>query len=148
MPQSGAERQDPCSTALGELGGIETGSADISFVAAIGLAGSVGRFRNVRTGTTGYFVTYGAGAGLDVGVSASVGAYSSLRAFVGFADNANVSYGPIAGAFGAPSGSYSQDLQGNPIGGAASASRGVGPRLGASGTMTETTIFSCKLGKK
>lgn len=138
---------DPCQAALGEPGQIEATSANLSFIAAIGLTGSVGRFRNVKTGTTGYFTSYGAGAGLDVGVSGSVTRYSSLASFSGFADNLNVSYGFVADAFGAPSGSVSRDLEGNIIGVGGSAGKSVGPRAGASGTMTETGLFSCRLGK-
>jgi RHS repeat-associated protein len=142
-PQSDAPI-DPCTVALTEPGGIETTSVNGAAILGIGLTGSIGRFRNVRTGTTGYFATIGAGAGADGGISANVTVYGSLRSLVGLADNVNLSF-PTVGGYGSPTVSYSQDLQGNPI--AASGGAGVGLRVGASGTMTDTTIFRCTLGK-
>jgi len=133
----------PCSVALTEPGGIETTSVNGAAILGVGLTGSIGRFRNVRTGTTGYFATIGMGAGADGGISANVTVYGSLRSLVGLADNVNLSL-PNIGGYGSPTGSYSQDLQGNPIAGSVGA--GIGLRVGASGTMTDTTIFRCTLG--
>ena len=138
--------QSTCERALERPGRIETGSVEGAAILGLGLAGSVGWFRNIRTGDSGYFWSAGIGAGADLGGSLNVGIYSSLKEFVGYADNYNFSV-PGVGGFAAPSGSVTKDLDGNVVGGTAAASRGPAAlRAGASGTFTNTSLFRCSIG--
>jgi hypothetical protein len=135
---------DQCSAALTEPGRVSTSSLNGAAILAVGLTGSVGRFRNDLTGTTGYFATVGAGGGADIGISMNVTVYGSLRGLVGLADNVNASPGVNFGGYASPTTSYSQDLNGNPT--AVSGGAAIGLRAGVSGTMTDTMIFGCTLG--
>jgi hypothetical protein len=142
LPQKQQPR-DACSVAVTEKGKIVTAQVSATFVAAIGLTGSVGHFTNLETGTTGYFFTGGAGAGLDVGAEYGGSAYRNLASLVGYNYTVNVSATVGVGLAGSAHFSMPGDKF---VGGSGGVS--LGAEAGASGSMTQTGLFWCTLGGK
>ena len=138
-PQSQQSRS-PCDVAATEKGKVVTGQLSATAILALGLTGSVGYFQNQQTGTSGYFITVGGGAGADAGVALTGSNYNNAGSLVGFNNNLNVS---LSIPFGV-SWSQHNDLNGNRVGNSFGLS--YGPKAGISGTTTSTSLFWCKLG--
>jgi hypothetical protein len=133
-PQRG-KAPTPCSTAANEPGKISYTGVSGALADVVGLTGSVGRFTNLKTGTTGYYVTAGAGVGEEAAVTVGTGLSPSMSNFLG--TSVNVS-GALPGVGGSVSLSPGGHYNGSSIGTAAGA--------GASVTVSGTTIFGCKIG--
>lgn len=110
---------------------------------------SYGSFGNIRTNDTGKFVSFSFAAGsLDVTVSGGVRAFRSLAHFTGFADNYSAfrSFERFADA----TTTSSRDLEGKYI--SQSAGAFFGPSIPKvpllAGSLTETMIYDCQIGKK
>ncbi|MDZ4306527.1 hypothetical protein [Allopontixanthobacter sp.] len=101
-----------------------------------GLTGSVGVFRNLKTGTTGRFVTVGAVIGIESGGTITGGHFESLASLAGAAQLNSLTIGFL-------NGSASFNLDGNFIGYDVGLSS---PGVGASSGVTKTSISNCVLG--
>ncbi len=96
---------------------------------------SVGVFKNLKTGSGGFFFTYGCGAGASFGGTIQAGFYNSAADLQG--PNVNVG-GAIAPASGT--------LNFSPTGRLVGATVGPGAKLGGSVTATSTSFIGCALG--
>jgi RHS repeat-associated protein len=141
------EEVDPCDIVAREPGRVELQVKTVSLVLIAGLSYSWGTFKNLRTGSTGNFSSYGAGVGLDIGGSRSYGWASSVSALIGYSETGSVSWslGRISAT-----GSVSYDANNNVTGTTAGAATGVntGVRAGGSAVASDTTISNCKVGGK
>lgn len=94
-------KADPCATALqrsAENAKIQTFGVSAQAALALGLGGSVGRFKDLSTGATGYFRTTGFLVGFASGFSSEGVIYKGgLRQFIGWADTISIGIStPIA----------------------------------------------------
>lgn len=127
------QNKDACTTAKSEPGKIVFTGANATLSVLLGLTGAVGTFRNLTTGTRGYYYTVGGGGGVEAEFGGGGGISSSMAAFLG------VSYN-ITGAAGGASGTFSF----NGSGASVSASSALG--AGVTGTVSFTSIFGCTVG--
>jgi hypothetical protein len=143
MPQ---KEQDQCALALQQPGEIEFTGNTGSLVFLGGFSGSIGIWRNTKTGASGDYHTIGGGVGLGVGFTQDYGKARSLAAFVGYGETLDVggSIGPVGGSYSA-----TQNAAGDWVssGGALGYSPSIlsSRRLGATATATagETFIRNC-----
>lgn len=134
-PQEQQPNNNQCAAAANEPGAIASSGASGTVAEGFGLAGSVGTFKNLKTGTTGYYVTVGVAGGADTSVSYGGSISRNISVFTGFSFS-------ITGSLPGRSGTVS-------INGSGSAA-GVGTAYGTgvATTLTYTRIFGCKLGGK
>lgn len=136
-----------CADALKEPGEISVKAAGVSLIGAIGWVGSTGTWKNLATGTHGTFATFGFGAGLAAGGTATPQSFSSLQAFNGMSDGFNaglsMSLGPVSVGLG-----YSAAWNSSGSGGGLDLDIGPASLPGASfaGTWTDTKLTSCQRG--
>jgi RHS repeat-associated protein len=137
-----------CADAMKESGQIRASGFSVTLVGIIGWTGTSGTWRNMSTGTTGRFNTFGFSAGVEFAAGGSVVTYQNIGAFTGGSDGysvgAAVPVGPVA-----VGGSYQHSS--NDSGSGSGGSGGVGPAagippVGASGNFTTTDISQCKPG--
>jgi hypothetical protein len=124
-----------CLQVANEPGAIFVDFVGGDAIAGVGGTASIGVFKNLKTGSGGLFFTGGGGIGASVGATIQGGFYRSVADLQGV--NANVS-----AAVPTVSGSLNFSPDGRLVG----ASAGPGGKLGVSGTITNTWLFSCSLG--
>ena len=133
--EAAQEQEEPCRAASKESGTILFGAFSGTFAEVIGLTGDVGWFKNLSTGTTGYFATFGVVSGAQVNGGIQSGTYSSMAGFEGLSF---VASGSLPGLSGSVAGNASG------VGGSATAGGTAG--IGASAGATYTVIFLCSVG--
>ena len=121
-----------CQLVQNQPGPVIAGYGSATGVVGYGVTGSVGVFYNIKTGSSGYFLTGGGGTGADVSVSIQAGIYSSAANLSGISQNVNLT---IPGLSGSLSASPNGQIYGGSI--------GPGEGLGVSGTVTNTKFFGC-----
>lgn len=126
-------KKTTCDLVAAQPGRVFVDFGSASFVAGIGISGSVGVFTNLSTGSSGFFYTGGGNLGFEAGAGLSGGLYASAADLRGINANINVS--------GGVSGSANFSKDGRFVGGSA----GQSARLGASVSISNTTFFGCVL---
>ena len=121
----------PCDLVADQPGRVFVDFGAASVVAGLGLSGSVGVFKNLSTGSGGFFYTAGGNLGFEAGAGFSGGFYRSAADLRGLNANINVSAGV--------SGSANFSTSGRLVGG----SLGQSGRLGGSVSLSNTTFFGC-----
>jgi RHS repeat-associated protein len=138
---------DPCRLVAQEQGRVDLKATTISLIFGAGINFTWGTFRNLRTGSTGKFRSYGAGLGLDMGGSWVYGWASSVSALLGYSETGSVSWNIGRWSM---TGSVSYDANNQVTG--TSGGVGTGPslgfRAGGSATASDTSISACRVGRK
>lgn len=129
-------KKSTCDLVADQPGKVFVDFGSASFAAGIGLSGSIGVFKNLRTGSGGFFYTAGGNLGFEAGAGLSGGFYRSAADLRGFNANINVS----ASVLGSANFSASGRLVG--------VSAGTGGKLGGSVSASNTTFFGCNLQGK
>jgi hypothetical protein len=124
-------RQPQCDLVANQPGRVVVDFVSASAFLGGGGTGSIGAFRNLSTGSSGFFYTVGGGLGLELGAGIQGGFYRSAADLIGYNYNINVTFGVAASANFSTGG----ELVG--------ASIGPGFEAGASATVTETHFFGC-----
>jgi hypothetical protein len=124
-----------CQQAASEPGYVSIVLGSANAFAGFGRSGTVGHFVNLRTGTEGFYYTFGSGVGVDLSVGLQTGIYRSVADLQGF--NATV-----AAAADVASGSINFNERTDFVGFT------VGPGAGAGAAMvrSETHLFWCTVG--
>jgi RHS repeat-associated protein len=122
-----------CDKVARQTGPVAVTRSSGAFVPGLGVSGGYGGFRNLRTGSTGWFYTVGGNLGFDAGAGVQGGIYKSVADFRGVNFNVNWSV--------AVSGSLNFSAGEQLVGG----SLGTKAELGASVSVTNTVIFHCVL---
>jgi hypothetical protein len=136
LPQSGQQKpNDACRQIANEPGAVFVDFVGGDAIAGVGGTASVGVFKNLKTGSGGFFFTGGGGIGASVGATIQGGFYRSVADLQGV--NANVS-----AAVPTAAGSLNFSPDGRLVGG----SVGTGGKLGVAGTVTNTWLFGCSVG--
>lgn len=86
-------KKSTCDLVADQPGKVFVDFGSASVVAGLGLSGSVGVFKNLSTGSGGFFYTVGGNLGLEATVGLSGGFYRSAADLRGFNANINVSAG-------------------------------------------------------
>jgi hypothetical protein len=139
-----------CADAMKERGKIVATGINVTAVLALGWTVTRGRWRNLSTGTTGYFTTYGFAAGVEASAGVSNIEYDSLQALTGWSDGWSAGISIPAGVLPFAIG-FSFQGASNDAGAGHGGFAGVAPKeglpaAGASGNFTETNISQCKAG--
>jgi RHS repeat-associated protein len=121
-----------CSQVLNQSGPVAVDFGNGSLFAGIGGSLSVGYFRNLATGSNGFFATPGGGLGLQAGVGMQGGIYSSMKNFQGFSWSASAAVPSVSG-----SANFAAD--GTPVG----ITAGPGAKAGGSFSAGYTSLFMC-----
>lgn len=98
LPQ---KSEDACGIVAGQTGGIRFTGTTVSLTLLAGITKTSGTFTNVRTGSTGRFVSYGVSVGLSVGAGHTSGYYDSISNFLGYAETLEASVSVFGSAFSA-----------------------------------------------
>ncbi len=128
-----ANNDSTCAQVAQQLGAVLVGGGSGSFVPGLGLTAGYGGFRNIRTGSTGYFGSIGGALGFDGGFGPQPGLYRTVADLEGLNKNINVS--------AIISGSLNFSSKNKPVG----LSLGGKAELGLSFSVSETFIFGCTL---
>lgn len=132
LPQKQEQpKPSTCDKVADQPGKVLVNFGSASFVAGLGVSGSIGVFKNLSTGSGGFFWSAGGNLGFEAGAGMQGGIYRSAADLRGIAANVNVSAGI--------SGSASFSASGRLLGG----SLGQSGRLGGSVSLSNTTFFGC-----
>jgi hypothetical protein len=147
-----SKKKFTCADAAKENGRVVATGINVTAVLGLGWAVTRGRWRNLSTGTTGRFTTYGFAAGLEASVGVTNMEYDSLGTLTGWSDgwSAGISLptGVLPFSIGFSVQGASNDA-GNGNGGFTGVAPKEGfPSAGASGNFTETNISQCKAGTR
>jgi RHS repeat-associated protein len=122
-----------CEDALHEDGAILTRQASFNVTVVRGITGTIGTFANVRTHTTGFFVTSGMGSGgAEIELSGGVSYYRDLASLNGYNENIDITIEPVTVT-------RHYNNNGELVGG----SIGPGAGLGYAVSRTQTVLLGC-----
>ena len=145
---------DPCSVVASQTGRISYTGTTVSLTLGMGVTRTSGTFRNLRTGSTGRFTTYGVSLGIGIGVSRDSGIADSMNNFLGYAETLQVG-GSLFGSALEANAFITTNVNNDVTGGGANV--GIGAPLplpawankaGATATASDTSISQCTVGPK
>jgi RHS repeat-associated protein len=152
-PASPQKPADPCAVVAAQQGKIAYTGVATSIIFGGGITRTSGQFTNLRTGSTGKFVSYGVGLGASAGAGVTSGTYDSISNFVGYSETAEAGV-TLLGAIGV-SGFVTTNANNQVTASGGGWSFGVPlplpeliSRLSASATASDTSISSCTVGTR
>lgn len=132
MPQrANSPSPSTCDNVAKQPGKVVVDFGSAALVVGLGGSAAVGVFKNVSTGSGGFFYTGGGNAGLEAGAGLQGGVYRSAADLRGVNVNINLS--------AAVSGSANFSTSGRLVGG----SLGQSGELGGSVSISNTVFFGC-----
>lgn len=150
----GPQKVDPCSVVAGQTGGIKYSGTAVSLVLLGGITRTSGTFTNVRTGSTGHFISYGVSLGLGIGAGRTSGYYGSISNFLGYSETLEGSASLFGSALSANA-FVTQNANNDITAGGAGVSVGAplplpawANRAAATATASDTSISGCKVGPR